>query len=117
MKVLLDEQLPHRLRNHLGAHHVFTVRYQGWSGLKNGELITAAEIEGFDVFVTGDKSISYEQNLASRRIAVVVLSAIEWHIIRHSLSVIQGVVEASAPGSYQTVECGMFNRRPPVTLE
>ena len=60
MKVLLDENLPHRLRNHLGSHDVFTVRYQGWSGLKNGELLRAAENDGFDVFLTGDQTLSYE---------------------------------------------------------
>jgi len=50
VKVLLDEQLPHRLRKHLGAHEVFTVDYMGWAGLKNGELLNVAEAEGFEVF-------------------------------------------------------------------
>lgn len=57
MKVLLDENLPQLLRN----HEVFTVRYQGWAGLKNGELLKAAEDNGFEVFVTGDQTLLYEQ--------------------------------------------------------
>ena len=90
MKVLLDENLPLRLRNHLGSHEVFTVRYKGWAGLKNGELLRTAEKEFFEVFVTGDQTLCYEQNLSGRQIAVVVLSAIEWHMIR--------------PGCHQTIK-------------
>lgn len=113
MKVLLDENLPHRLRNHLGPHDVFTVSYQGWSGLKNGELLQTAENGGFEVFITGDQTVSYEQNLTGRQIAVVVLSAIEWPIIRHRLLTIQAAIEAAAPGSHQTIECGTFQRKRP----
>jgi hypothetical protein len=113
VKVLLDENLPHRLRNHFGSHEVFTVRYQGWSGLENGELLRTAENEGFDVFLTGDQTMSYEQNLSGRRIAVVVLSAIEWHILRHRLLTIQAAIDAAAPGSHPAIECGVFNRKLP----
>jgi hypothetical protein len=55
VKVLLDENLPHLLRNNLGDHEVFTVRYQGWAGLKNGELIKTAEDDGFEVFSAGKR--------------------------------------------------------------
>lgn len=112
MKVLLDENLPHRLRKHLGTNDVFTVRYQGWSGLRNGELLRTAETDGFEVFLTGDQTLLDEQNLTDRRIAVVVLSAIEWHIIRSSLLTIQSAIDAAGPGSYQTVQCGVFSRKP-----
>ncbi|MCC6588297.1 MAG: DUF5615 family PIN-like protein [Bryobacterales bacterium] len=111
MKILLDENLPHRLRNNLGNHQVFTVRYQGWSGLKNGELLQTAENDGFEVFLTGDQTLSYEQNLAGRRIAIIVLSAIEWHIIYRNLKIIRAAVDAAAPGSLTTVDCGIFSRR------
>ncbi len=113
MKVLLDENLPHRLKNHLGSHEAFTVRYQGWSGLENGELLRTAENDGFEVFLTGDQTMSYEQNLTGRQIAVVVLSAIEWHIIRHSLLTIQTAIDAAAPGSHQAIDCGVFIRKLP----
>ena len=113
MKVLLDENLPHRLRNAIAAHEVFTVRYQGWSGLKNGELLGAAERGGFELFLTGDQTISYEQNLAGRRMAVLVLSAIEWHIISQCLPVIQAAIDAAAPGSHRIIEVGSFHRKVP----
>jgi hypothetical protein len=113
VKVFLDENLPHRQRNALTAHDVFTVRYQGWSGLKNGELLRTAESAGFQAFLTGDQTVSYEQNLAIRQIAVVVVSAIEWHIIRHSLPVVQAAVDAASAGSLQLIEVGTFNRKPP----
>jgi predicted nuclease of predicted toxin-antitoxin system len=113
VKVLLDENLPHRLRNHLGSHEVFTVRYQGWSGLKNGELLQTAETDGFEVFLTGDQTMSHEQNLTGRQIAIVVLSAIEWHIIRQSLLTIKSAIDAAAPGSHHAIECGVFNRKQP----
>ena len=88
MKVLLDEHLPHRLRHHLGPHDVFTVDFMGWSGLKNGELLRTAEANGIEVFVTGDKNISYQQNLADRRMAIVTLSAIDFDILKPNLSLI-----------------------------
>ena len=112
-KGLIAENLPHRLRTHLRGHDVFTVRYKGWSGLKNGELLRIAQEGGFEVFVTGDQTIAFEQNLTGHLIAVVVLSAIEWHIIRHSLSTIQAALDAAAPGSHQAIECGGFSRKLP----
>ena len=113
MKVLLDENLPRRLRNNLGNHDVFTVSFKGWAGLENGELLQAAEAEGFEVFVTGDQTLSYEQNLATRRVAVVVLSSIDWHILKNNLSLILTAIDSATPGSFQTVECGTFTRKKP----
>jgi putative NIF3 family GTP cyclohydrolase 1 type 2 len=75
MKVLLDENLPHKLRVHLAKHETATVAYLGWVGLKNGELLKAAEDAGFDVFVTGDRVLAHRQDLAARKIAVFALSA------------------------------------------
>ncbi len=69
MKVLLDENLDHRLRKHLGSHDVITASFRGWGGLENGKLLEAAEGDGFEVLVTGDKTFSYEQNLTGRRLA------------------------------------------------
>jgi hypothetical protein len=68
VKVLLDDNL--LLRNNLGDHNIFTVRFKGWAGLKNGELLKAAEDDGFEVFITGDQTLSYEQNLVGRRVAI-----------------------------------------------
>ena len=111
MKVLLDQNLDHRLRKPLGAREVFTTSYKGWEALKNGKLLDAAEEEGFDVLVTGDKSLSYEQNLTVRRLAVVALSAVEWQIIKDYLERILAAVDHAAPGSFQAVDCGTFSRK------
>ena len=106
MKALLDENMPHKLRMSLAHHAAATVGFKGWNGLKNGELIKAAEDAGFEVLVTGDKSLTYQQNLADRRIAIVTLSAHNWPIIRHHLAVIVAAVDSALPGSFVTVDCG-----------
>jgi hypothetical protein len=111
--VLLDENLDHALRKLLGPHDVATVTYKGWAGLKNGELLQAAETDGFDVFLPGDQTLSHEQNLAGRRLAVVALSAIQLPVIRESLAKIIAAIGSGAPGSFQLVECGTFSRRKP----
>jgi hypothetical protein len=111
VKVLLDENLPHLLRHHLGAHDVVTVRYRGWAGLRNGELLKVAEQDGFDVLITGDQTLSYEQNLAGRRVAVVVLSSIDWRILESNAPLIVAALDSATPGSLQQVDCGTFSRK------
>lgn len=110
MKVLLDENIPHKLRKSLGHHDVVTVLYMGWSGLKNGNLLRVAEEAGIEIFVTGDKAMSYQQSMAGRRLAVVALSAHNWPIIKHRLAEIIDAVDHATPGLFQTVECGSFRR-------
>ncbi len=111
MKVLLDENLPHRLRQRLGSHEAFTVSYMGWAGLKNGELLSAAEETGFDVFVTGDQTLVYEQNLTGRRIAVLVLSTIDRDILKSNAALIVAALDNVALGSFQQLDCGMLSRK------
>jgi hypothetical protein len=111
VKVLLDENLDHRLRKYLGAHEVFTASYMGWDGFKNGRLLRAAEEDGFDVLVTGDQTLAYEQNLTGRRLAIVVLSSVEWRIVKDYLGEIHAAVDGAVPGSFRAVECGAFNRK------
>src|SRR6204780_5974165 len=73
MRVLLDECIDERFRNALSAHDCQTARYGGLAGLKNGELLIAAETAKFDVFLTVDQSIEYQQNLTGRNIAIIIL--------------------------------------------
>jgi putative NIF3 family GTP cyclohydrolase 1 type 2 len=80
MKLLLDENLPHQLRHELPGHDCFTVTYMGWSGIRNGALLSRAAAAGFDAFLTKDTKLPYEQNLASLTIAVVILEAPTNHI-------------------------------------
>lgn len=111
MKVLLDENLDHRLRRHLSMHDVYTVDYMGWSGLKNGELLRVAEDDGFGVFLTGDKNLAYQQNIAARRMAIVTLSAIDLDILKPHISLIVAAIKTVAPGACLTVDCGSFKRQ------
>jgi predicted nuclease of predicted toxin-antitoxin system len=75
MKLLLDECLPRKLKNHLPGHECHTVPEAGWAGKKNGELLSLAQQSGFQVFLTLDRGLEYEQNLNGREIAVVLISA------------------------------------------
>jgi len=74
MRLLLDESVPARLRRHLPNHSVRTVVESGWRGIKNGQLLVLAAAE-FDAFVTVDKNLEFQQNLARLPIAIVVLDA------------------------------------------
>jgi hypothetical protein len=75
VRVLLDEQLPRQLAVHVVGHEVSTVQQQGWSGLKNGELLKQAEMERFEIFLTADQSLEYQQNLKHSGLFVIVLVA------------------------------------------
>ncbi len=75
MRILIDECVDERLRNSLPGHDCHTARYAGLAGLKNGDLLVAAEAAGFDVLLTVDLGIAYEQSLKSRKIAIIVLHA------------------------------------------
>jgi hypothetical protein len=72
MRVLLDECVDEQLRHHLPGHDCQTVRYAGFAGLENGELLKEAEAAEFDVLLTVDRGFVYQQNLADRQIAVIV---------------------------------------------
>ena len=98
------------MRSHLGPHEVQTAAYAGFAGLTNGQLLDAAETAGFDVLVTGDRTLHYEQNLTKRRIALVSLSAISWPIIEPHVAEIAAAVNAAFPGSFAKVDCGVFRR-------
>jgi hypothetical protein len=76
--LLLDENLPVNAKGLLTGHEVRTVRDMGWVGTGNGLLLDAAEAAGFDVIITADKGINRQQNMASRKIALVELSTSQW---------------------------------------
>jgi hypothetical protein len=110
VRVLLDENLDHALRNLLAPHEVVTVAFMGWAGLKNGDLLQTAEEHGIQVLLTGDTTLHLEQNLTGRRLAVVALSAIQLPIIREHVARIVAAIDSAAPGSFQMVDCGTFDR-------
>jgi predicted nuclease of predicted toxin-antitoxin system len=73
MRILLDECIPKKLRNSLATHECRSVHDEGWSGKKNGELLTPAKRSGIQVFITIDRGIEYQQNLKPRSIAVLLI--------------------------------------------
>jgi len=75
MRILIDECVDERLRSALTGQDCQTARFAGFAGLKNGDLLAAAEAGGFDVFLTVDHGIQYQQNLAARKIAIVIFRA------------------------------------------
>ncbi len=83
---------------------VVTAWFQGWSGLKNGALLDAAEAAGFDLFITADQELSYQQNLTGRQMALVVLSTNNWSFIKAGIAEIMTAIDASTPGGYTKVE-------------
>ena len=86
MRVLLDNGAPRGVAVALADHTVEEARSYAWDTLKNGELLEAAEAAGFEVFVTTDRNIRYQQNPTSRKIAIVVLAKGRWRLIKQRLS-------------------------------
>jgi hypothetical protein len=73
VKILFDEDAPRPLRRHLTGHNIITVQEMNWSGIKNGNLLTLAEGQDFEVLLTFDQNLPYQQNLAARKIGVLVI--------------------------------------------
>ncbi len=97
MRILLDHNTPAPLRYALQGHQVDTAYERGWAELTNGELLSAAESAGFDLLITTDKGIRQQQNLAGRKLSLLVLSTNDWTRIRQFK-----VLVASAAASIQT---------------
>ena len=86
MRVLFDNGTPRGLAVALPGHTVEEARSRGWDALGNGELLDAAEAAGFEVFLTTDRSIRYQQNLTGRKLAIVVLDKARWRLIKTRLT-------------------------------
>ncbi len=104
MRILFDQGTPTPLREALKQHEVSTTYERGWSKLGNGELLDAAEREGFALMVTTDSNLRYQQNLGDRRLAIVVLSSTSWPRIQRAIAALVGAINAASPGSYVEVE-------------
>lgn len=105
MLVLFDNGTPRTLARFLiGGHAVTEARARGWEELENGELLNQAEAAGFEVLVTTDKNLSYQQNLTGRKIALVVLGQGRWSSMKPYVARIVAVVNAATPGSFVEVD-------------
>jgi hypothetical protein len=104
MLVLFDHSTPAPLRDALQAHTVVEAIERGWERLENGALLDAAEAAGFEILVTADKNMRHQQNLAARKIAIVVLGNAQWPVLRRCVDRVVAALNAAAPGSYTEVE-------------
>ena len=99
MKILFDQGTPVPLSKYLTGHTVKTVFELGWSNLQNGELLTKAE-ESFDLFMTTDQQLRYQQNLTGRKLSIIVLMTTSWPRIRSRAVQVVNAVESIEPGEY-----------------
>ena len=104
MKVLFDNGTPRKVAGCLIGHSVTRTRQLGWHQLNNGDLIAQAEAGGFDVLLSTDKNIQYQQNLSGRKIALVVLGQQQWPLVQLYLDRIAAAVNAAQPSTYTEVE-------------
>ena len=100
MLVLFDHGTPAPIRPFLEGHLVKRTQDMGWDRLTNGELLEAAEESGFDLLVTTDKNIRYQQRLTGRKIAIVVLGNAQWPVLRLHVQRVVEAVSTATPGSY-----------------
>jgi len=103
MKVLFDNGTPKPISRSLIGHEVSFARQICWHELENGQLIQQAEDAGYDVLLSTDKNIRYQQNLSHRKIALVVLGNSQWPQVRLHLTEIAAAVNASLPGGHVEV--------------
>lgn len=104
MRILFDQGVPRGLAASLRGHEVIEARKLNWERISNGELLKQAEAAGFDLLLTTDKNVRYQQNLADRKISIVVLGNSPWWLVRQHLDAIATAVDAAHPGSYTEVE-------------
>jgi hypothetical protein len=103
MLILFDQGTPAPLRHGLTGHVITTAYERGWSNLDNGELLAAAEGASFEVLVTTDQNLLYQQNLTGRRISIVVLPTTRWPIIRQHVQEIAAAINSIKPGQFRGV--------------
>jgi len=103
MKILLDECVPWTMRRLLAGHDCTNVQKRGWGGTKNGDLLQLAEAE-FDLFITSDQSLRYQQNLAGHRLAILELSTNDLHRILAADTMITCAIATMQKFEYRHVD-------------
>jgi hypothetical protein len=104
LRIIPDQNRPERVGRDLVGHEVTTARQMVWSDLTNGDLLSAAEANGFDVSLTADKRIRYQQSLAERRIALPALSLNSLAVLLQHLGLMQSAVDRAGTGTYEKVD-------------
>jgi predicted nuclease of predicted toxin-antitoxin system len=103
LRLLLDTSMPIGLRTVFPDHEVVSAPKMSWGALENGELLAVAEADGFDVLITGDKNIAYQQRITGRRIAVIVLSTNHWPTVRARQELVMDAMKGVIAGSHSEV--------------
>jgi hypothetical protein len=104
MLILFDHGTPRSIARSLAGHTVTEAKARGWDKLNNGKLLLAAEEAGFNVLLTTDKNIQYQQNLKGRKIAIVVLGNPQRPAVQRYMDRVVAAINAATPGSYTEVE-------------
>ena len=100
MRILFDQGTPVPLRRYLHPHDVDTAAELAWSELQNGELLASAEKQGFDLLITTDQNLRYQQNLKERVIGIIVLKTTSWPRIKERVSEVAAAVNDLPVGGY-----------------
>jgi len=101
--VLFDQNVPRQLVSHLIRNEVTRSAELGWQTLQNGELLRAAEEAGFGCLVTADRNLAYQQNLGQRTIAIVVLPAGNWPLVKTKLAEVVAAIDSAEPKSFMAL--------------
>jgi hypothetical protein len=104
MRILFDQGVPRGLAASLRNHDVTEARKLKWEKISNGELLKLAEDAAFDLLLTTDKNVRYQQNLANRKISIVVLGRSPWWLVKQHLDAIVAIVNDAVPGSFAEVD-------------
>jgi len=102
MRILFDQGTPVPLKDELFGHEIKTVFQLGWSNLSNGALIALAE-ESFDLLITTDQQLRYQQNLAGRKLRIAVLMTTSWPRIKAQIAEVREAIEDMTPGQYKEI--------------
>jgi len=103
MRILFDQGVPVPLRRYLASHVVDTAFERGWSALHNGALLNVAEQEGYDLLMTTDQNLRYQQRLTDRQLAIIVLLSTSWSRIQLRIDTIQAAAANSVAEGYQEI--------------
>ena len=108
MKILFDANIPAPLARSLRGHQVVRADELGWQGLENGALLDAAEQEGFDLLLTCDQNVPYQQNFTNRKLAVVILSSNHWPTLRQIAAQIATAVDFVQTGQIVRIDVALL---------
>jgi hypothetical protein len=104
VKILFDHCVPAPLRRVLRFHTVSLAAELGWEDIDNGDLLAKAEAAGFDVLISTDQNIRYQQSLAGRRIALLILLKQNWPLLKPHAAKVATAVEEMGPGDYRELD-------------